>query len=265
MIATHYDSAPGSFGAADAGIGIVTQLEILRALKAGPTLRHDVIFLVTDAEEVGLLGATAFVNTHPWMAEVKRVVNLEARGTGGPAWMHETSEGNADLLAALARATPRPAATSLAYDLSRLIPNGTDLMVLRPAGLRAMGFALVDRLWDYHFPTDHSSNLDPASLQQMGESALGLTRAFGSGDLGPGDGRDAIYFNIPGFHPVPDPAAWVPWLLALGLGPPAPSRTGRVPSTVVPAPTADRTSIEPSSAARRSAMACFPCSRMIAG
>jgi len=218
MIATHYDSAPGSFGAADAGIGIVTQLEILRALKAGPTLRHDVIFLVTDAEEVGLLGATAFVNTHPWMAEVKRVVNLEARGTGGPAWMHETSEGNADLLAALARATPRPAATSLAYDLSRLIPNGTDLMVLRPAGLRAMGFALVDRLWDYHFPTDHSSNLDPASLQQMGESALGLTRAFGSGDLGPGDGRDAIYFNILGFHLVRYPAAWVPWLSLLGLG-----------------------------------------------
>lgn len=218
MLATHYDSASGSFGAADAGIGLLTQLEILRALKAGPTLRHDVIFLATDAEEVGLLGATAFVNTHPWMAEVKRVVNLEARGTGGPAWLHETSEGNADLIAALARATPRPAATSLAYDLSRLIPNGTDLMVFRPAGLRGMGFAMVDRLWDYHFPTDHPSHLDPGSLQQMGESTLGLTRVFGNGDLGPGDGRDTIYFNLLGFHFVRYPAAWVPWFSLLGLG-----------------------------------------------
>lgn len=218
VLAAHYDSAPGSYGAADAGIGLVTQLEILRALKAGPPLRHDVIFLVTDGEEVGLLGATAFVNAHPWMAEVKLVVNLEARGTGGPAWLHETSEGNADLIAALARATPRPAATSLAYDLSRLIPNGTDLMVFRPAGLRGMGFALVNRLWNYHFPTDHPSNLDPGSLQQMGESALGLTRVLGSGDLDPGDGRDTIYFNLPGFYLVRYPAAWVPWLSLLGLG-----------------------------------------------
>jgi len=218
MLATHYDSAPGSYGAADAGAGVASQLEVLRALKAGPPLRHDVIFLVTDAEELGLVGADAFVSTHPWMADVKRVVNLEARGTGGPAWLHETSEGNADLIAALAQATPRPAATSLAYDLSRMLPNGTDLMVFRPAGLRSMGLAFTEHYWDYHHPTDHPANLDPGSLQQMGETTLGLTRVFADGDLGPGNGRDAVYFNLLGFHLVRYPVALVPWLSLLGLG-----------------------------------------------
>lgn len=218
MVATHYDSAPGSHGAADAGAGVASQLELLRALKAGPPLRHDVIFLVTDAEELWLVGAEAFVSAHPWMADVKRVVNLEARGTSGVAWVHETSEGNADLIAALAQATPRPAATSLAYEISRLLPNGTDLMVFRPAGMRGMGVAFTERVWDYHYPTDHPSRVDARSLQQMGETALGLVRVFAQGDLGPGSGRDAVYFNVLGFHLVRYPAALVPWLSLLGLG-----------------------------------------------
>lgn len=218
LLASHYDSAEGSHGAADAGAGVASLLELLRALKAGPPLRHDVIFLVTDGEEIGLTGASAFVSTHPWMADLKRVVNLEARGTGGPAWLHETSEGNADLIAALAQAAPHPAATSLAYDISRLLPNGTDLMVFRPAGLRGMGLAFNERVWDYHHPTDHPVNLDPGSVQQMGETALGLARIFANGDLGPGDGRDAIYFDLLKRHLVRYPAALVPWLSLLGLG-----------------------------------------------
>lgn len=217
MVATHYDSAPGSHGAADAGAGVASQLEMLRALQASGPLRHDVIFLVTDAEELGLCGAEAFASAHPWMADIKRVVNLEARGTSGPAWMYETSEGNADLIAALAQATPRPAASSLAGDISRMLPNGSDLMVFRPAGLRAMGVAFIDRVWDYHFPTDHPSRVDPASVQQMGDTTLGLVRHFAQGDLGPGQGRDAVYFNLPGLPLLHYPVALVPWLSLLGI------------------------------------------------
>ena len=33
-------------------------------------------------EEAGLLGATAFVEHHPWAADVMGFVNLEARGSG---------------------------------------------------------------------------------------------------------------------------------------------------------------------------------------
>jgi Zn-dependent M28 family amino/carboxypeptidase len=40
-------------------------LETLHILKADSQLRNDVIFLFTDAEEFGLLGAQAFVEQHP--------------------------------------------------------------------------------------------------------------------------------------------------------------------------------------------------------
>jgi Zn-dependent M28 family amino/carboxypeptidase len=37
----------------------VTILETMRAIKAGPPLKNDVICLFTDGEEVGLMGARA--------------------------------------------------------------------------------------------------------------------------------------------------------------------------------------------------------------
>ena len=58
----HYDSVQISHGANDDGAGVSTLLETVRALKAGPTLRNDMVFLFTDAEEACLCGAEHFVS-----------------------------------------------------------------------------------------------------------------------------------------------------------------------------------------------------------
>jgi hypothetical protein len=176
-----------------------------------------VIFLVTDGEELGLLGAQAFVLQHPWAAGARRVVNLDARGTSGPAEMFETSDGNLDLVRDLARATPHVSATSLASEIYRLMPNDTDLTVFKAAGLRGLGFAFIGSPWNYHHPTDDAAHLDPGSLQQMGEASLGLVRTFASGDLAPGTGRSAVYFNPWGSAFVSYSQAWIPWLSILAV------------------------------------------------
>src|SRR5436305_1113045 len=87
MLVAHYDSVPTSLGASDDGSGVVTLLESLRALRAAPPLKNDVIFLFTDGEEPGLLGADAFAAQHAWAKDAGVVVNFEARGNGGPAIM----------------------------------------------------------------------------------------------------------------------------------------------------------------------------------
>src|SRR5262245_12501236 len=92
LLACHYDSAPTSPGASDDGSGVAALLEVLRALKSGPPLKNDLLFLFTDAEEIGMLGARAFMDEHPSAREVAVVMNFEARGIGGPAIMFETSE-----------------------------------------------------------------------------------------------------------------------------------------------------------------------------
>src|SRR5690625_1296012 len=89
LLLSHYDSAAvPSFGAADAGSGVVTILESVRAyLASGARPENDIIILFTDAEEIGLDGARLFVEEHPWVEDVGLVLNFEARGTGGPSNM----------------------------------------------------------------------------------------------------------------------------------------------------------------------------------
>jgi acetylornithine deacetylase/succinyl-diaminopimelate desuccinylase-like protein len=62
LLAAHYDTVAGSPGAADDGIGVGTLLELARALRTpGVAPRNDLMILLTDGEENGLLGAEAFV------------------------------------------------------------------------------------------------------------------------------------------------------------------------------------------------------------
>ena len=98
MLVAHYDSVPGAAGAADDGAGVAAILETVRALKEMKPLQNDVIILLTDGEENGLLGANAFVEEHPWVDDVGLVLNFEARGNEGPSFMFETSDNNSWLV-----------------------------------------------------------------------------------------------------------------------------------------------------------------------
>ena len=72
----HYDSVPHAPGAADDGSGCIVLLETLRALQHLPPLANDLLVVITDGEERGLLGAQAFVRQHPWAKDVGLVLNF---------------------------------------------------------------------------------------------------------------------------------------------------------------------------------------------
>ncbi len=201
-LVTHYDTVPSAPWAADAGAGVAAVLEVLRALQAGPPLVRDVVFLLTDGEELGMAGAQAFAQDHPWARDLGFVVNMEARGTSGPVLLFETSLGNRDLIAAFAASVPHPVGNSLAATVYRHMPNNTDLTVFKQAGLRGVNFAFIEEPWHYHTPFDRREALDLGSLQHLGEGALGMVQAYGRGTLGAGDGRDAVFFNLPGLIQV---------------------------------------------------------------
>lgn len=215
MLVGHYDSKQSSFGASDDGAAVAAMLETLRALKAGAPLRNDVIFLFTDGEEIGLLGAKAFVDEHPWAKDVGLVLNFEARGTSGPAVMFETSKGNQRVIDGLAAAATHPVANSMMYDIYRRLPNDTDLTVFKQSGLAGMNFAFINEPSRYHTRLDNLKNLDERSLQHHGTYALALTRYFGNQDLNDRGNRDAIYFDLFGAKIVHYSAAWVIPLSAL--------------------------------------------------
>lgn len=216
MLVAHYDSVTTGAGANDDGTGVATLLETARALKAAnQSLKNDVIFLFTDGEETGLLGARAFVGEHAWAKDVKLALNFEARGKGGSAIMFETSPQNGALIREFAKAAPNPVANSLSYEIYKRMPNDTDMSVFKEAGLQGLNFAYIDGLTHYHSQLDTVANVDAGSLQHQGSYALSLARHFGNVNLGDAREGNAVYFNALGSLLVHYPAGLA---LPLALG-----------------------------------------------
>lgn len=216
LLAAHYDTVPGSFGASDDGAAIAALLEVARALKSGTPLKNDVIFLFTDGEECGLLGAEAFVSAHPWAKEVALVGNFEARGNSGPVFMFETSRVGDQLVGQFGEAADRLFANSLMPELYRLLPNDTDFTVFKAAGMPGFNFAYIEGATRYHTRLDNYQELDERSLQHHGQYALALARRFGDADLNTGGQAETVYFDVLGAKLISYPKGWtLPLMLAV--------------------------------------------------
>ncbi|MBC7769969.1 MAG: M28 family peptidase [Phycisphaerales bacterium] len=214
LAATHYDSVPAAPGASDAGVGIAVWLEVARVLADAP-LQRRVIFLISDGEEPALLGAHAFANGDPLMSSVEALVNLEARGTRGPAVFFESNQPNADAVHAFA-AAPRGIANSVMADVYALLSNSTDVTALTRPDLDVVNIALLEGLENYHTPQDSLASFSARSAQHMGDIALATTRAFAAGP-DRGDASSRVYTDIASRAFVSAPAWAAQAALALSL------------------------------------------------
>ncbi|MBB5082806.1 M20/M25/M40 family metallo-hydrolase [Nonomuraea endophytica] len=193
ILAAHYDSVPGAPGAADDGAGIAAVLEVARTLP--PKLRNDVVVLLTDGEEAGLLGAESFARQNRFDGPVV-VLNHEARGVRGTVQMFRSSGGLIDVYGT---AAPHPAADSAFASLMGLLPNNTDFHVFDQARWMGLDSAFVGGGAYYHTPLDDPAHLDRGSLQQMGDNTLAVASALGSRDLGGlASAGESVFFTVPG-------------------------------------------------------------------
>jgi hypothetical protein len=219
-IMAHYDSVPASPGAADDAAGVSAALEVMRVLKAEGTPQRDVILLITDGEEAGLLGAQGFFDEHPLARHVGFVINMETRGGGGQAQMFQTGAENGEVIRLFRRTAQHPAASSLAVYLYEHLPNDTDFTVSKAAGITGLNFAFIGRQFDYHAPTSTSENLDQGSVQHLGVQALTAARSVAQAKALPGKATNLVYSQTLGSYVLayPQLAGWGVLLLAAGLG-----------------------------------------------
>lgn len=216
LMVTHYDSVGAGPGASDDGNGVAAMLEIARAVR-GERTRNPIVFLITDAEEQGLIGAEGFVADPGAARGVAVIVNVEARGTSGPSFLFETSRHNQWLLPIVARALPRPATTSLFFNIYELLPNDTDLTVFKRAGYTGMNFANIGEVAHYHTPLDDPAHLTPSTLQHHGDHLLAMARALASTELRRSSDDNAVWFDVLSFFVVWWPQRWSMTLAILML------------------------------------------------
>jgi hypothetical protein len=210
----HYDSVPGSPGAADDAAGVATALEVVRAIKAKGAPARDVVVLMTDGEEAGLLGADAFFNRDPLAQHVGFIFNMEARGAAGRVQMFQAGEGNGAAVALLRRTAPDPRASSLTGFIYAHMPNDTDFTVSRNKGFAGFNYGFLDHQFDYHSPTSTPATLDAGTLQDMGGQVLGSARALAFAPTLPAKTPDLLYSQLLGGLTLIYPPA-VGWLILI--------------------------------------------------
>lgn len=219
LVSAHYDSKTGGPGAGDAATPTAVVLEALRALAASPAPRHPIVVLLNDGEELGLLGATGFLQ-HRWAEDVRAFVNVESAGPAGRPIVFQTGPGNAWLARAWGDAVPRPYGSVLAQDVfqSGWIPSDTDFRVFRDDGhWPGIDYALFRNGWAYHTRLDVPSAVSDGSILEMGANVLAMVRALAARERLPqSSGERAIYYDLGGAAMVVYPES-VARLIAFGL------------------------------------------------
>jgi len=206
LLAAHYDSQPNSIGAGDDGAGVAAMLETARILKFSKPLKNDILFLFTDGEEDGLLGAHGFVQDSPMLKEVGIVLNFEGRGNAGIPNMFETNPGNGWVISMYSRSAAHPYANSLSYEIYKNLPNSTDYTVFKAAGVAGLNNAFIEGAVNYHSMTDKPENLDRNTFQTDGDNMVSLVKYLGDSNIKETKRSDASYFNILGDWMVRYPA-----------------------------------------------------------
>ncbi len=184
LLVAHYDSRGyigrsaelgQSYGAADDGYGVATLLEIAR-LYHGQSMKNSIYLLFTDGEEPGLYGAEKAAG-ESWLAKVGLVVNVEARGNSGAAYMFETGKKNERAIDFYAHAG-LPVSYNLATAVYSVMPNSTDFTEFVQARKQGLNFAVLGGLKDYHSPADSFANISQTSLQHYGAQIVPLVEEF---------------------------------------------------------------------------------------
>ena len=172
-------------GADDDASGVVTVLEVARAMAAGPPPARTVIFLLTTGEEVGLLGTRWYIAS-PVIPLERTVADLQVEMVGRPdpeaggpgrAWL--TGYGRSSVGAALAAAgvpiidDPRPA--------QRFFER-SDNIGFACRGIPGHSLSSLGLHADYHQPDDEVDRIDFAHLSEVIEATIRAVRLLADGD-----------------------------------------------------------------------------------
>jgi len=178
LLTAHYDSVTETPGASDDGYGVVTILETARALKQMPAPKNSIYFVLTDGEELGLLGASALKDRADVLDNVSVMLNFEARGNTGVPILFETTSNDLQLLQLYKEIVPYPVAYSFAAEMYKRMPNDTDFTELKVTKKLGYNFGNMNGFEAYHATTDRVENSDEATIRHFGSYVLPLVKKF---------------------------------------------------------------------------------------
>lgn len=197
LVTGHYDSHPPAPGAGDDGISVAVMVESIRVVHANPRLRNDVLFLFTDGEESGWMGASAFSQKYSGAAQDSLVLCFDARPGNAPLLLQETSLGDAWLIRQMVGLPVSAWAASWKRDQER-DEMDYDFDIFKAYGFTGVVFENEASGTRYHTTHDTVDAISPNLVQSYGKTMLALTNRFGMIDLSTRSSEpDLAYVTLP--------------------------------------------------------------------
>ncbi|MEG8234009.1 M28 family metallopeptidase [Pseudomonas orientalis] len=202
LFMAHYDSVGTAPGASDDGMAVASILQLMRDSITRSDAKNNVIFLLTDGEELGLLGAQHYVSqlSRTEREEIRLVLNFEARGNQGIPLLFETSQKDYSLIKTLNEGVQGIISFSFTPLIYKMLQNDTDFTVFREHNIAGLNFAVVEGFEHYHHMSDTVDNLAPETLFRYQKTVREVGNHFIHGtDLSSlSADEDATYFPLPG-------------------------------------------------------------------
>lgn len=163
LVGAHFDTVSQSPGADDNATGVVSVLATARALADLPCRDHNVMFVLFDQEEIGLVGSTALAG-HLFQTGVDLVAahTIDQVGWDGDGDRRfEIEQPSTGLWTAY-----QASAAAIGVPVVRTTSGATDHEAFRERGFAAVGvteeFVSGDTTPHYHRPTDTIATVDLA-------------------------------------------------------------------------------------------------------
>lgn len=213
MFMAHYDSVHQ--GAMDNAVPVAAMLETIRhILREGYQFDNDLIFVFTDAEEEGMLGAFAFWHQFAGFNDIRGLrnpdnnrirlgTNFDSMGNGGNILMFETHTNNATLMSAYRRINNNIFTSSLAAMVYSSMDTFTDFDIFGP-DVPSLNFANVGGYRVYHTQQDTFENANFRVAGQFADLIYRLAIEFGDFSFMDGhtpvleQGGRAVFFSYLG-------------------------------------------------------------------
>ncbi|MCR4421300.1 MAG: M28 family peptidase [Exilispira sp.] len=182
IIVAHYDSVPFGPGAADNSTAVCASLAVFEnvcmdILKGDKPL-NSIIFLFTDAEEIGLLGAEYFVENYKEKDKIAAVLNLDARGNRGKSILFQSNDKNGNIIRQYSKYDKNLIGFSFANDIYKRMPNRTDFTPFLESDIDGLNFAFLQNSVVYHSFLDNIKNLSTNSINQTISKVQNFIDAF---------------------------------------------------------------------------------------
>lgn len=196
VFASHYDSVEASYGAADAGLPVISFFAGLDAILDQERV-NDISILITDHEELGLVGANYVMDNYPEIVEgIDYLYNWEARGTSGNMILFETSENDYQGVKNYIEVTDQRFAASIATAVYSQMPNGSDFTTFMEAGISGMNFAMVEGFANYHTSLDHIDNIPMETFNYYVNNVVQVMSNHATQPFAIENTQRSIYFNF---------------------------------------------------------------------